>query len=66
MTKGPEGLSIEEQMLVPIHQYMRQLQQQATQAEWDGDLDRCDLLLHELKHARDYHNQTGSLYFPLF
>jgi hypothetical protein len=67
MTKRLEdGLTREEQLLVPIQQHMRSLHQLATQAEWDGDLERCDLLLKELKSVQDYHLKTGSMYYPLF
>ena len=63
---GEDGLTREEQLLVPIQQHMRSLHQLATQAEWDGDLERCDLLLKELKSVQDYHLKTGSMYYPLF
>lgn len=64
--KGPEGLTVEQQILVPIHAYMRQLQQEATQKEWDGDLEGCDLILSHLNTVVEYHQQTGSLFYPMF
>lgn len=52
--------------IVPIHLYIRQLEQLANKYEWDGELDKCDLTLFELNHVRQYQIDTGSLYYPLF
>lgn len=61
-----QGLTREEQMLVPIVAYMRQLEQQAATLEWEGKLEECDLILQHLAHVREYQLQSGSLFYPLF
>lgn len=61
-----EGLTVEQQLLVPIDVLTRQLQQMATQQEWDGDFEGCDITLQHLKTVQEYHLQTGSHFYPLF
>jgi hypothetical protein len=55
-----------EQYLVPIHSLIKQLEQMASTYEWNGELDKCDAVLLELQHVRQYQITTGSLWFPLF
>ena len=67
MTRRPQdGLTREEQLLVPIVAYIKQLEQQANTLEWEGNLEGCDALLLELQHVREFQLRTGSLYYPLF
>ena len=61
-----DGLTIEEQLLVPIVAYIKQLEQQASTLEWEGKLSECDAILEHLGHVRHYQLQTGSMYYPLF
>lgn len=61
-----EGLTIEQQLLIPIDVLTRQLQQMATQQEWDGDFEGCDITLQHLKTVQDYHMETGCMFYPLF
>ena len=52
--------------LVPIQGYIRQLQQQLVQQEWDGEYDKAEITQRELSHVMDYQEETGSLYYPMF
>lgn len=61
-----EGLTREQQLLVPITSYIRQLEQLSSAYEWDGELDKCDAILVELQYVREYQIETGSLYYPMF
>lgn len=61
-----DGLTREQQMLVPILAYIKQLEQEASILEWDGKLEECDVVLDHLNHVRHYQMQTGSMYYPLF
>lgn len=51
---------------IPIQAYMRQLAQEADQLEWDGQFDLADNRKRELRDVQDYHESTGSLYYPMF
>jgi hypothetical protein len=61
-----DGLTREEQLLVPIAAYIKQLEQQASTLEWENDLEGCDRVLEHLGYVRQYQLETGSLYYPLF
>lgn len=61
-----DGLTREEQLLVPINAYIKQLEQQASALEWEGKLTECDAILEHLGYVRHYQLETGSLYYPLF
>lgn len=62
----PKGLSVEQQLLVPIEAYIRQLEQLSSAYEWDGELDKCDAILSELQTVREYQLETGSFFYPMF
>jgi hypothetical protein len=64
--KTPEGLTIEQQLLVPIDSYIKQLEQMSSNYEWDGELEKCDAILVELQTVREYQIETGSFFYPLF
>lgn len=51
-------------LMVDINTLIKQLRQQIEQAEWDGQ--PCDNLKKELKTIQEYHNHTGSFFYPLF
>lgn len=61
-----DGLTREEQLLVPMVAYIKQLEQQASALEWEGKLEECDAILEHLSHVRHYQMETGSMYYPLF
>lgn len=61
-----DGLTREEQLLVPINAYIKQLEQQASTLEWEGKLEECDAILDHLGHVRQYQLQSGSMFYPLF
>jgi hypothetical protein len=63
---NPKGLTVEQQLLVPITAYIKQLEQLASTYEWDGELDKCDAILVELQIVREYQIESGSLYYPMF
>lgn len=63
---NPKGLTVEQQLLVPITAYIKQLEQLASTYEWDGELDKCDAVLVELQTVREYQIESGSLYYPMF
>ena len=63
---NPKGLTVEQQLLVPITAYIKQLEQMASTYEWDGELDKCDAVLVELQIVREYQIESGSLYYPMF
>jgi hypothetical protein len=66
MVSASEQPTNKEQYLVPIHTLIKQLEQMASTYEWEGKLDKCDAVLLELHHVRQYQTTTGSLWFPLF
>lgn len=63
---NPVGLTVEQQMLVPIAPYIKQLEQLSSAYAWDGELDKCDAVLVELQTVREYQVESGSLYYPMF
>ena len=50
--------------LIPIHGLIRSLQQAVSQCEWDGEFDKAKATARELDHVVNYHNETGSFYYP--
>lgn len=52
--------------LVPIQKYLRQLDQRADEAEWGGNFPLADQCRSEKQHVTKYHEDTGSVYYPMF
>ncbi len=50
--------------MVDIQSILKQLLQLISDAEWHGE--PCDHLKAEYTVIYNYHQQTGSLYYPLF
>lgn len=63
---NPVGLTVEQQLLVPITSYIKQLEQLSSIYEWDGEFDKCDAVLVELQTVREYQVESGDLYYPMF
>lgn len=51
--------------LAPIHPIMKGLERLLEQLEWEGS-PLCATTQRELDSIRAYHQQTGSLYYPMF
>lgn len=66
MKRLEDGLTREQQLLVPIVAYIKQLEQQASNLEWEGKLEECDAILEHLSQVRHYQQTTGSMFYPLF
>jgi hypothetical protein len=52
--------------MVDIKSVAKQLSQILQQQEWDGEVDKAKATQHELDSLLDYHNKTGSMWYPLF
>jgi hypothetical protein len=52
--------------LVDIQSVAKQLAQLLQQQEWDGEFEKAKETQRELNDLLDYHNKTGSMYYPLF
>lgn len=51
--------------LIPVAQYIRQLEQIASNQEWSGDIEGCDATLAHLNYVREYQITTNSAFYPL-
>lgn len=56
----------DEPYVVPVQAYVRRLAQEADQLEWDGQFQLADTRRKEMKVVQDYHEATGSVYYPMF